>query len=122
MSRTRGSSGKGDAVSSYGSLTLWYCSVVHPPRILTRGPPRHQFQDLLERIEHVDASGEEAVTTDVSRWFKRAQPPTSGISPIRLPEVALTCEAGGRSPRPRPPFGRCPVLTHVVTSHCRLRS
>src|SRR5271165_1590082 len=56
------------------------------------------------------------VTTDVSRWFKRAQPPNSGVSPMRLREVALTCEVGGRSPRPRPPVGRCPVLTHVVTS------
>jgi len=62
------------------------------------------------------------VTTDVSRWFKRAQPPTSGVSPMRLREVALTCQVGGRSPRPRPPFGRCPVLTHVVTSDCGLRS
>jgi hypothetical protein len=28
--------------------------------------------------------------------------------------VALTCEVGGCA-RLRPPFGRCPVLTHVVT-------
>ena len=43
----------------------------------------------------------EDVTTGVSRWFKRADPargvprPTSGVSPIPRPRIALTCEAGG---------------------------
>ena len=50
------------------------------------------------------------MTTDVSRWFKRAKPPTSAVRPI-----ALTCEVGGRSPRPNH------VLTHVVTSRSLLQ-
>ena len=38
------------------------------------------------------------VTIGVSRWSKRAKPPTSGVSPILGQRIALTCEVGG-------PFG-----------------
>ncbi len=84
--------------------------------------PRDGVPDLDHPLHFSAGPRPESVTTDVSRWFKRAQPPTSGVSPMRLREVALTCEVGGRSPRPRPPFGRCPVLAHVVTSDCGLQS
>src|SRR4051794_38107333 len=39
----------------------------------------------------------------MSRWFRRAKPPASGVSPIhQAPQVALTCEAGG-PPAPSEP-------------------
>src|SRR3954463_6999176 len=39
----------------------------------------------------------EPMTTDVSRWFKRAKPPTSVVRPTVPPRrrIALTCEVGG---------------------------
>jgi hypothetical protein len=59
--------------------------MVYPLRILRRGLLRHRCQYAMDRIENIEARGEKTVTTDVSRWFKRAQPATSGVSPIRLP-------------------------------------